>query len=145
YYLPPDLHRAVGEGRAHRTWLGRPTALARALAAHPEARVGSRARTHVARMGYRLFESAWERRAARTDPSWVAVARVAPGRFVPRPEWRRLGAASLGEIALDRYGALAICGQAFDNPVEERVGEALALAEGAIIHGLGLETGDRLS
>ena len=60
---------------------------------------------------------------------------------MPRLEWRRLGAASLGEIALSRYGALALCGQAFDNPPAERAGAAVALAEGAVIHRLALVTG----
>ena len=145
FYLTPDLLRrlaAVEEGGARlRTWLGRPTALARELAAHPDARTGARARRHVARQGYRLFEAPSERLAARHDPSWKALLRLGPGRYVPRLEWRRLGAASVGEIALSRCGALALCGQTFEGPPAERAGAAVALAEGAVIARLGLDPG----
>ena len=145
FYLAPELLRrlaAVEDGGARRrTWLGRPTALARELAAHPDARTGARARRHVERQGYRLFEAPAERLAARHDPSWKALLRLAPGRYVPRLEWRRLGAASVGELALSRCGALALCGQAFDNPPAERAGAAVALAEGAVIARLGLDPG----
>ncbi|HEX2034523.1 MAG TPA: hypothetical protein VHS99_10090 [Chloroflexota bacterium] len=138
FYVDPDLHRALGEERARRTWLGRPTALARALAEHPDGRVGAFAGRHVARLGYRLFDLTLERRVAQHDPSWPAVVRLAPSRYLPRWEWRRLGAASLGEIALARYGALALCGQLFDNPAAERAGQALAFAEAVAINRLGL-------
>ncbi|HEX2516226.1 MAG TPA: hypothetical protein VH257_16075, partial [Chloroflexota bacterium] len=77
----------------------------------------------------------------RHDPSWKALLRLAPGRYVPRLEWRRLGTASVGELALSRCGALALCGQAFDNPPAERAGAAVALAEGAVIAHLGLDPG----
>jgi hypothetical protein len=147
FHLAPELHRrlgAVGEGgEGLRTWLGRPSALARELTAHPDARSGASARRHVVRQGYRVFEPSAETAAARDDPSWPAVVRLAAGRYVPRLEWRRLGGASLGEIALARYGALSLCGQTFDNPVAERAGAAVALAEAAVIARLamGIETG----
>ncbi len=141
FYMAPELHERLGAGGARRTWLGRPTALARALAAHPDAGTGAHVRRHVVQMGFRAFDSSWERRVMREDPSWPAVVRLAVGRYVPRLEWRRLGAGSLGEIALQRYGALGICGQTFDSPPGERAGAALALAEGALIYRLGLETG----
>jgi hypothetical protein len=145
FYLAPDLLRRLGAvedgGARLRTWLGRPTPLARELAGHPDARTGARARRHVERQGYRLFEGASERLAARHDPSWKALLRLAPGRYVPRLEWRRLGAASVGELALSRCGALALCGQTFDSPPAERAGAAVALAEGAVIARLGLDPG----
>jgi hypothetical protein len=146
FHLAPELHRrldGIGEGGERlRTWLGRPSALARDLAAHPDARTGARARQHVARLGHGVFAVGAEAQARRGDPSWPAVSRLAPGRYVPRLEWRRLGAASLGELALSRYGALALCGQLFDQPVAERAGAAIALAEAAILYRLGLETGE---
>jgi hypothetical protein len=145
FHLDAELHRrlgAVGEGgEGWRTWLGRPSALAREVAAHPDARVGGRARDHVVRQGYRAFDAGAEAMVQASDPSWPATVRLATGRYVPRLEWRRLGGASLGEIALARYGALALCGQTFQNPPAERAGAAVALAEAAVLHRLGLVTG----
>ena len=145
FHLGAELHRRLGAagegGEGRRTWLGRPSALSRELAAHPDARVGERAQGHLRRQGYRTFDAGAEASVQATDPSWPATVRLAPGRFVPRLEWRRLGGASLGEIALARYGALALCGQTFENPPAERAGAAVALAEAAVLHRLALVTG----
>lgn len=141
FFLAPELHQRLGEGGARRTWLGRPTSLARALAGHPDARTGAHVRRHVARMGYRVFDTPSEKPMIEDDPTWPAALRLAPGRYAPRLEWRRLGATSLGEMALDRYGALGLCGQTFDSPATERAGAALAMAEAALIYRLGLATG----
>lgn len=140
FFLAPELHQRLGEGGARRTWLGRPTPLARALAGHPDARTGADVRRHVTRMGYRVFDTPTEKPMIENDPTWPAALRLAPGRYIPRLEWRRLGATSLGEVALDRYGALGLCGQTFDNPATERAGAALAMAEAALIYRLGLST-----
>ena len=139
FYLAPDLHAALGEPAPFRTILGRPTAVARSLAAHPDARVGLRARRYVTRMGFRVYDETAAAGDGGTGPSRAAAVRLAPGRYAPRLEWRRLGAASLGEIALARYGALAMCGQTFDSPAEERAGALLALAEATIIYRLGID------
>jgi hypothetical protein len=145
FHLAPDLHRRLGAGgeggEGRRTWLGRPSALARELAAHPDARVGGRVQRHVLVQGYRVFATGAEQMVQAEDPSWPAAIRLAPGRYVPRLEWRRLGAASLGEMALARFGALAVCGQTFPNPPAERAGAAVALAEAAVLHRLNLVTG----
>lgn len=140
FFLAAELHQRLGEGGARRTWLGRPTPLARALAGHPDARTGAHVRRYVTRMGYRVFDTLSEKSMVEGDPTWSAALRLEPGRYVPRLEWRRLGAASLGEVALDRYGALGLCGQTFDNPATERAGAALAMAEAALIYRLGLST-----
>ena len=86
----------------------------------------------------RPLPSAWP--PATTPPGRPSCA-WRPGRYVPRLEWRRLGAASVGEIALSRCGALALCGQTFEDPPAERAGAAVALAEGAVIARLGLDPG----
>jgi hypothetical protein len=145
FHLAPDLHRRLGAGgeggEGRRTWLGRPSALAKELTAHPDARIGGRVQRHVFGKGYRVFAAGAEQMVQAEDPSWPAAIRLAPGRYVPRLEWRRLGAASLGEIALARFGALAVCGQTFPNPPAERAGAAVALAEAAVLHRLNLVTG----
>jgi hypothetical protein len=96
---------------------------------------------HVQRQGYRVFDGTAEGAVQAGDSSWPATVRLAAGRYAPRLEWRRLGGASLGEIALARYGALALCGQTFENPAAERAGAAVAMAEAAVLHRLGLVTG----
>lgn len=142
FHLAPELHARLGEAARRRSWFGRPTATARELAAHPDAQVGYLARRYVTRMGYDYFERGErsQRGTSGADPSRLAVLRLAPSRYVPRPEWRRLGAASLGEIALSRFGALALCGQMLDVGVtsQQRAGAFLAFAEAVIIHRLNL-------
>ena len=123
-----------------RTWLGRPL---RWPGNWRRARTpgSGRGRGATSPPGLPLFEAPAEHLAARHDPSWKALLRLAPGALRPRLEWRRLGAASVGEIALSRCGALALCGQTFESPPAERAGAAVALAEGAVIARLGLDPG----
>ena len=66
--------------------------------------------------------------------------RLAPGRYAVREEWRRLGGASLCEVALARYGATGLCAQTLGGGRDERAAALLAAAEGALLFHLGLET-----
>jgi hypothetical protein len=137
--LDPALHRRLSADRRRRTWLGRPTAEARALAAHPDARLGALVRRYVSQMGYQIFGTRDEARTA-SDAGRGAAIRLAVGRYAPRLEWRRLGGATLGELCLSRHGAVALCGQVFDSHPVDRAGAALALAEAAVLFRLNLET-----
>jgi hypothetical protein len=138
FHLEPALHRRLAANRSRRTWLGRPTPEARALAVHPDAHIGALARRYVARMGYPTFGARAEARAA-GDASAAAAVRLATGRFAPRLEWRRLGGMSLGELSLARHGSPALCGQVFGGHTVDRAGAALALAEAAVLFRLNLE------
>ncbi len=84
FYLEPGLHRQLATG-ARRRW-GRPTALARALATHPEARLGQQVHRHVVRMGAPV--EAGGSGSAR-DPAPEGAIRLAPGRYAVRAECSR--------------------------------------------------------
>lgn len=136
YPISADLHRALGEGQMRRrTWYGRLTAVARTVADHPDARVGDLAATSCVKAGYALRDApaSTHRRAA------SGVIRVAPGRFLPTFPYRRLGASSLTEVALARFGAHGLAIQTFDGTTLGRTGTALAIAEGGLLARLGLE------
>jgi hypothetical protein len=132
FYLDPDLHRALGDGARLRSFIGRPTAAGRALEGHPGARLGAAVQRHVRRMG--------QRASSEVRPDGGGAFALAPGRFAPRLPWRRLGAANLPEIALARCGAQGLTAQTFGAGAEERAGQALAFAEGAVLYALHLET-----
>ena len=137
FHIDPELHRELATG-ARRRW-GRPTPAARALAAHPEARLGQQVHRHAQRMGAR-FEEVATPGTGRQPPE--GALRLAPARYAVRAEWRLLGAANLCELALARYGAAGICAQASVGALAERAHALLAVAEGAILHRLGLETAE---
>ncbi len=143
FHLDAALHERIDGGLRARTPLGRRTAEAQALAEHPDARIGLVARRYVITEGYRVFDEAGPtaRALLQADPSAAAAIRIAPGRYVPRLPWRRLGGASLGELALARYGATAITAQSLGGAPEERAGQLLALVEGALVARLGIEPG----
>jgi hypothetical protein len=142
YYIDRELHARLGSGAGWRGWFGRPGPLARAIAAHPDAPAGQYARTRATAMGYRVFDRADERQAV-ADPTLRAAVQLSTGRYVPRVEWRRLGASTLCEVALGRYGAAGFCVQVFASSARERAGQALALAEGLVLHRSGLESAAR--
>jgi hypothetical protein len=138
YFISPDLYRRMVVPGALRPRFGRPTPVARALADHPDGRLGTLARRYMGRMGFTVLDRGKVPDTAATQ----SAVRVAPGRYVPRPEWRRLGGGNLAELALTRFGCVGLSVQLLHGPAAERVGRALALAEGAIIHRLGLEAKD---
>ena len=140
FTINADLHRHLAEGNLRRrTFLGQLTAPARALAHHPDARIGAAAADAVNRSGYTLRD----RPAGRRNQETSGTVRLATGRYVPTLGWRRLGNASLAECALARYGAHGITIQAFDGTVSGRIGTALSALEGALLARLGLSTEDR--
>jgi hypothetical protein len=57
-----------------------------------------------------------------------------------REEWRRLGGASLCELALATQGASGLCAQVVSGGRDQRAAALLAAAEGAVLFRLGLET-----
>lgn len=140
FTLNADLHRHLAEGNLRRrTFLGQLTAPARALAHHPDARIGAAAADAVTRSGYTLRD----RPAGRRHQETGGTVRLATGRYVPTLTWRRLGNTSLAECALARYGAHGITIQTFDGTTTGRVGTALSALEGALLARLGLSTEDR--
>ncbi len=140
FTINADLHRQLGEGNLRRrTFLGQLTAPARALAHHPDARIGAAAADAVTRSGYTLRD----RPAGRRHQETSGTVRLATGRYVPTLAWRRLGNASLAECALARYGAHGITIQTFDGTITGRVGTALSALEGAMLARLGLSFEDR--
>ena len=96
-------------------------------------------RRYAARMGATLFDAA-DDVLREADGSATAAIRLAPGRYAVREEWRRLGGASLCEVALARYGATGLCAQTLGGGRDERAAALLAAAEGALLFHLGLET-----
>jgi hypothetical protein len=141
FLLDTELHERIDAGLRARTRLGRRTAEAQALEEHPDARLGRLARRFVVAEGYRVFQETTPvaKATLQADPSTLAAIRIAPGRYIPRLPWRRLGGASLGELALSRYGAPAITAQSLGGAPEERAGQLLALVEGVLLARLGLE------
>jgi hypothetical protein len=138
YLLPEGLHRDLERQRSPRTWLRRPTHAARALGEAPDARICAGAVRYAARMGYDAVRPLG--RAGRDHMlSEAAVIEVGPGRFIPRLAWRRLGGGNLVELALAELGAGGLTGQLAGGAASRRVGRALALTEGAIVHRLNLE------
>ena len=136
FTIGADLHRALGDGQMRRrTWYGRQTRVARAMADHPDARIGVLAAAACKREGYTLRDAPV---SARRREAHGAI-RLGPGRFVPTFTYRRIGAASLAEVALSRYGAHGVTVQAFDGTSAGRSGTALSVAEGALLARLGLE------
>ena len=137
YTIGADLHRSLGEGTLRRrTWYGRQTAVARTLADHPDARIGDLAAAACKRSGFSLRDGPASTR--RGDAP--GTIRLGPGRYLPTLTYRRLGASSLAEIALARFGAHGITVQVFDGTTSARIGTALSIAEGALLARLGLET-----
>ena len=137
YTIGADLHRSLGEGTLRRrTWYGRQTAVARTLADHPDARIGDLAAAACKRSGFSLRDGPASTR--RGDAP--GTIRLGPGRYLPTLTYRRLGASSLAEIALARFGAHGITVQAFDGTMSARIGTSLSIAEGALLARLGLET-----
>ncbi|MCX5986773.1 MAG: hypothetical protein NTX54_09770 [Chloroflexi bacterium] len=140
FTINADLHRHLAEGTLRRrTFLGQLTAPARALAHHPDARIGAAAADAVTRSGYTLRDRPVGHRHQETS----GTVRLATGRYVPTLVWRRLGNSSLAECALARYGAHGITIQTFDGTITGRVGTALSALEGALLARLGLSTEDR--
>jgi hypothetical protein len=136
FTISADLHRALGEGSLRRrNWFGRQTPIARTLADHPDARIGERAVAACKRSGFSLRDDPVSVRPR--DPG--GTIRIDQGRFLPGVAYRRLGATSLAEIALARYGAHGFTVQAFDGTTNGRVGTALSVAEGALLARLGLD------
>ena len=137
YTIGADLHRALGEGSLRRrTWYGRQTVVARTLADHPDARIGDLAAAACKRAGFSLRDAPTSPRRGESP----GTIRLGPGRFLPTFTYRRLGASSLAEIALARFGAHGITVQVFDGTTNARIGTALSIAEGALLARLGLET-----
>ncbi|CAA9244041.1 MAG: hypothetical protein AVDCRST_MAG77-1687 [uncultured Chloroflexi bacterium] len=138
YLLDGDLHRRLDGGGRLRTWLGQPTAAARALGEAPDPRACAMTARYVERMGYRTPRSLSGAERARVLEE-SAVIEVGPGRYIPRPAWRRLGGGNLAELALTELGAGGLTGQTLGGSVSRRAGQALALAEGAVVHRLNLD------
>ena len=135
FRLDPDLHAALpasGSGRrftrARRAFL--------TAASGPDWTVGARTVDYVRRLGFRLRELTPERGTA--PPDRHAVLALAPTRFLPALPYRRLGGGNLGELALAACGAHAVTLQLRGGGALERAGLALAVAEGAIVHRMGL-------
>ena len=135
FMVQPDLHQRI-EGARWRRW-GRPTQDAKALDAHPDARVGRLATRYAGRLGARIADSLGN---TPEIPDAVAAIHLGPGRFTVKRPWRLLGGATLCELALTRNGAPGICVQAAGGTHAERAAALLAVAEGAVLHRLGLES-----
>jgi hypothetical protein len=136
FTIGADLHRTLGEGSLRRrTWYGRQTSVARTIADHPDARIGDRAAAACKRAGFNLRDAPASTRRSETP----GTIRLSAGRFIPSFTYRRLGATSLAEIALSRYGAHGITVQAFDGTTNARIGTALSVAESALLARLGIE------
>jgi hypothetical protein len=137
FYLAPDFHRQLATA-PRRRW-GRPSATARALAGYPEARFGQQIARYAARMSATL-DLVTDAALRERDASATAALRLAPGRFTVREEWRRLGGASLCELAFAQCGADGVTAQALGGAAHERALALLAALEGAVLFRLGLET-----
>ena len=139
FALDPGVHGDLPlHGRGSR-W-SRSRRAYRTVLEGPDWRVGDRTAAHVRRMG---FTTSGALRGAERDRLGPAVHELAPGRFAPALAWRRLGGGNLGELALAATGAHGLTGQMAGGGTVERAGAALALAEGAIVNRLHLETEER--
>ncbi len=125
-----DLHRSLGEGiLKRRNWRGARTTQARAIADHPDARIGAAAAAAAIKSGHVL----------RDVPTGIlrrdapGTVRIAPGRYVPTMAWRRLGASCLVEVAHARFGVHGVTIQAFEGSTSGRTGTILAIAEGTLL------------
>ena len=135
FRLDPETHAALpsrGGGRR----LTRARRAYRSAAASPDWMVGTRALSYVRRLGVPFRELPLERDSDQTDRH--AVHAIAPGRYIPTLPYRRLGGGNLGELALATCGAHAITLQLRGGTPLERAGLALAVAEAAIVHRMGL-------
>lgn len=110
------------------------------LAGHPGALLGAFARRYVSRMGFKTFGAAAHRELLRRRATWGALA-LDVGRYAVMPEVRRLRPPLPSEEALWQFGAEGVVGQTFDDALDERVGEMVALVEAVTLYRLGLERG----
>jgi hypothetical protein len=137
FLLDSDLHQRLDAEPRQR--LGRPTASTRALAAHPDARLGQAVARALARAGTPLSDLSGDaQEAVRHEPFAAGAIRLAEGRYAPAREWRQIGAGSLCEIALRECGATGFAFQLSGGPTQVRAGAALAAAEAVVLGHLGL-------
>ena len=136
FMLERDVHKRLDRPGALRMWLGRPSKLARAVTGQPDAQVGGLTMAYVQKaMG---GDADWpEDRGGRG--AQVAI-RLKPGRHIPRSAWRRMGAGNLAECALRELGAHGVTAQLLGGTPASRAARALAVAEGALVSRLNLET-----
>jgi hypothetical protein len=141
FRINPELHAALpptGRGRrfspARRAF--------RAASAGPDWRVGAGAMSYLKHLGYNPRDFTAELSAG-SQSGLQTVHAVAPGRYVPAFAYRRLGGGNLCELALNACGAHGITAQLQGGGQLERASLALAVAEAAIVHRMGLATEDK--
>lgn len=108
------------------------------LESYPEFEVGEAMLDHTARKGLRRFEAEWQAllEAPAIYPQLIAVGR---GRSVDGPLIRRVGTRVRTRWMIEECGTnLAITSETFGGPVDMRVRENMALAEGMILRVLKL-------
>lgn len=136
FRMDPALHGSLPRaGRGRR--FSRAARAYRAAAAGADWIVGARAAEYVRTLGHSLRDFS-DQPDGTAAADRHAVHAVGPGRYVPTLPYRRLGGGSLGELALASCGAHAITLQLLGGGALERAALALAVAEGAIVHRMGL-------
>lgn len=137
FVLDYDAHQRLEQPGALRSWLGRPTKLARALRDHPDSRIGAMTMAYFKRTLGRGMAMDWTE--GRERPGIQTAVRIGPGRYIPRSAWRRMGAGSLAECALRELGTHGITAQLLGGTPTARAARALAVAEGALVCRLNLD------
>ncbi len=157
FYIPPEIRdrlenmmkrpenrlaRYLSKRRILRRLLG--LEYVRTLMAEiPEFEIGEAMMRHVAEKGFKVYRGEYQKLLDKPSPDWPPqLISIDVGRTIDGPLLFKLDIRVCPAWLHHRFGTLSYTTETFQNPIDERVGEALAFVEGGILKILGIKDGD---
>ena len=113
------------------------------MAEIPEFEIGEAMMRHVAEKGFKVYRGEYQKLLDKPSPDWPPqLISIDVGRTIDGPLLFKLDIRVCPAWLHHRFGTLSYTTETFQNPIDERVGEALAFVEGGILKILGIKDGD---